>query len=104
MSAALSAGASFTPSPVIATTKPPACSSRTMRSLNSGVVRAKTVCERIARRRSGSSIASSSLSVTALSRSPQMPMLRATATAVSAWSPVIITTLMPARRQALTAS
>ena len=42
MSAALSAGASFTPSPVIATTSPRALSARTMRSFCSGTTRAKT--------------------------------------------------------------
>ena len=40
MSAALSAGASFTPSPVIATTSPRACSAATIRSLCSGATRA----------------------------------------------------------------
>jgi hypothetical protein len=40
MSAALSAGASFTPSPVIATVAPPLCSAFTMRSLCSGLTRA----------------------------------------------------------------
>ena len=39
MSAALSAGASFTPSPVIAVTQPIACSARTIASLWRGVVR-----------------------------------------------------------------
>ena len=42
-SACFSAGASFTPSPVIATTAPVDCSARTIRSLCSDVVRAKTV-------------------------------------------------------------
>ena len=41
MSAALSAGASLTPSPVIATTSPRAFSARTMRSFCSGTTRAK---------------------------------------------------------------
>ncbi len=40
-SARLSAGASFTPSPVIATDKPFACKAVTRRSLCSGLVRAK---------------------------------------------------------------
>ena len=40
MSAALSAGASFTPSPVIATICPSAWSASTMRSLCSGATRA----------------------------------------------------------------
>jgi hypothetical protein len=40
MSAALRAGASFTPSPVIATIAPPALSAFTIRSLCSGATRA----------------------------------------------------------------
>ncbi len=40
MSAALSAGASFTPSPVIATTSPSEWRARTMASLCSGLTRA----------------------------------------------------------------
>ena len=43
MSACLSAGASLTPSPVMATVWPRDCSARTMRSLCSGVVRANTL-------------------------------------------------------------
>ena len=42
ISAALIAGASFTPSPVIATTWPRRCSALTMRSLCSGETRAYT--------------------------------------------------------------
>ncbi len=40
MSAVFSAGASFTPSPVIATTSPAPCRDRTIRSLCSGLTRA----------------------------------------------------------------
>ena len=40
MSAALRAGASLTPSPVIATTSPLACSARTIASFCSGATRA----------------------------------------------------------------
>jgi hypothetical protein len=40
MSAVFSAGASLTPSPVIATTTPRRCSASTMRSLCSGLTRA----------------------------------------------------------------
>ena len=43
MSADLSAGASFTPSPVMATMLPSAWSASTMRSLCSGATRAKTL-------------------------------------------------------------
>ena len=42
MSAAFRAGASFTPSPVMATTLPRFCQARTMRILCSGETRAKT--------------------------------------------------------------
>ena len=42
MSAIFSAGASFTPSPVIATMCPRACRAWAMRSLSSGVARART--------------------------------------------------------------
>ena len=43
ISACFNDGASLTPSPVIATTSPLACKARTMRSLCSGLVRAKTL-------------------------------------------------------------
>ena len=72
MCASRSAGASLTPSPVIATTAPRAFQSRTMRSLSSGVARAWTRSAASSPRRT-------------------MPSSRAIAAAVTAWSPVIMT-------------
>jgi hypothetical protein len=94
-SARLSAGASFTPSPVIATTSPLAWSACTSRSLCSGLVRAKMSWSRTSWRKSSSEAASSSAPVTACSPSP-MPISRPMDFAVPAWSPVIIFTRMPA--------
>ena len=74
-----------------------------MRSLCSGVTRAKTE----KRWMSASSISwgmkSRSAPVRAASPSRKMPTALATATAVRLWSPVIITGLMPALRQLATA-
>ena len=53
MSAAFSAGASLTPSPVIATTLPSACSASTMRSLCAGATRAYTDVLRTAAAKAG---------------------------------------------------
>ena len=93
MSAVLSAGASLTPSPVIATTLPFSFSSRTRRTLSSGATRATTPMS------SSSTISCSSLiaanSVPVMAR-PSMPSSPAMAAAVVAWSPVIIRTRMPA--------
>jgi len=82
MSALRSDGASFTPSPVIATVCPPACSAVTMRSLCAGDTRANTSTPSICPASAASSIASSSRP---LSTFPffKMPSSRATASAVS---------------------
>ena len=70
MCAALSAGASLTPSPVIATTSPAALSARTSRSFCSGTTRAKTSHRGDARReRPRRRSASSSAPVSDVSRS-----------------------------------
>ena len=53
MSALRSAGASLTPSPVIATTSPRACSARTMRILCAGDTRATTPMSSSRRRQVG---------------------------------------------------
>ena len=98
MSAFLSAGASLTPSPVIATTWPWACSAVTTRSLCEGETRAKTVMSSSARSSSASSIASSSAPETTRPCC-RSPISRAIASAVTGWSPVIITTRMPAVSQ-----
>ncbi len=94
-SARFSAGASLTPSPVIAITEPSDCSASTSRSLCSGLVRAKTLAARASAARRASSIASRSRPVTVRASSDR-PSCRAMARAVAAWSPVIILTLIPA--------
>ena len=103
MSARLSAGASLTPSPVIATTAPFFCQASTMRSLSAGVTRAYTAM-------SGTSFASVSSSIlsrytpsTARSFSSFIPSDEAISVAVARLSPVIITGLIPAALQVLTA-
>jgi hypothetical protein len=101
-SAFFSAGASFTPSPVIATITPFACNALTKRSLCSGLVRAKTSYSITAVSISISVICSKSLPCNALLPSP-MPSSRAMVRAVSAWSPVIILTVIPASLHLLTA-
>ena len=79
MCAAFSAGASFTPSPVIATTSPLALSASTSRSFCSGTTRAKMPVVFTQARSSASDIASRSAPVmTASARRPTWrPMLRA---------------------------
>lgn len=88
MSAALSAGASFTPSPVIATTWPCCCSARTMRSLWTGSTRANTCTSPTRSRSAASSIAASVRPVSTRASPPSTrPAWRAIARAVSAASP-----------------
>ena len=107
MSAVRSAGASLTPSPVIATTSPASCSARAIRSFCSGVTRGDErvgLVERgdAARRRP---CASSRGAVEDRARAlEQSPMRRAIASAVMPWSPVTMTTRIPAARQRPTAS
>ncbi|VVC03207.1 Uncharacterised protein [Candidatus Burarchaeum australiense] len=94
MSARFSAGASFTPSPVTAITSPLRFSAFTMRSLCSGETAAKT---RALLTRTASSSSPRASSSSPVSTSPdRIPSSRATASAVIFWSPVIITTEMPA--------
>ena len=81
MSARLSAGASFTPSPVIATICRLAWIALTRRSLCSGLARANTSTSRTVSCRAASFIASISLPVTAVLPSP-MPSIAAIAAAV----------------------
>ncbi len=95
MSAARRAGASLTPSPVIATTSPRAWSASTIRSLCSGLTRATTRAASSSSRRASSSSPSSRLPASA--PVPPMPTSSATRRAVDGWSPVIITTRIPAR-------
>ena len=101
MSAALRAGASFTPSPVMATTLWLRLSSRTMRSLSSGATRATTPICGSCSSSSSSGMAANSAPVMAR---PSMPSSPAMAAAVVAWSPVIIRTRMPALRHSAIAA
>ncbi len=100
--AALSAGASLTPSPVMATSSPWACRAATRRSLCSGLARANTSFSRTTRCSAASSSAATASPVTA--RSAFSPSCRPMAAAVTAWSPVIILTRTPARWQSATAT
>ena len=93
MSAFLSAGASFTPSPVIPTTWPFFRRMSTRWTLSSGETRAMTPMPSIWRIASSSLIARNSAPVIAR---PSMPSWWAIASAVTAWSPVIIRTWIPA--------
>jgi hypothetical protein len=106
MSARRSAGASFTPSPVIATMWPSERSASTTRSFVSGDERAMISSgeSRSSVSRAASSIASTSAPRTTSGVSPTMPTFRATAAAVSSWSPVMTIMRMLARRHARTAS
>ena len=103
-SACVRAGASLTPSPVMDTTSPCACSADTMRILCSGLVRAYTSTSRTTARSCSVDIASSSGPVSTAGASGEpgcpstIPISRPIATAVPAWSPVIILTRMPASR------
>ena len=96
MLAAFNAGASLTPSPVMATISPRLRKACTRRNFCSGAMRQKTsVSARRARSAVSSSAARSMPDITALA-TPAIPACRAIASAVAGWSPVIITTRMPA--------
>jgi len=103
MCAAFSAGASFTPSPVMATTSPPAFRACTSLSFCCGITRAKTLVRSARSRSAASSIASMSAPV---STPPvvSMPASAAMASAVPGWSPVTMATRTPARRHSATAA
>ena len=103
-SALFKAGASFTPSPVIATTSPAACNALTICCLCPGETRAYTEYPFARLRNVSSPISSSSSPVTTSFRDEAIPRREAMAYAVSGLSPVIITVRTPARRQAATAS
>ena len=102
MCAAFKEGASLTPSPVIATTSPLAFSASTILSFCCGATRAKTVVV-VTARRSSVSLSAATSSPRSSPDSPSMPACRAIASAVPGWSPVIITTRMPACRHSRTA-
>ena len=98
MSADLIDGASLTPSPVIAVTAPRLRHALTMRTLCSGCTRAYTLYFSTSLASSSSLRLSRALPVTACEGSSNIPNSLAMATAVSLWSPVIITGRMPAVR------
>ena len=104
MSAAFRAGASLTPSPVMATTIPRRWKAFTSRTLCSGATRANTGVSKACRARASSVRRSSSGPVITLLSLPAMPTRRAMASAVAPWSPVIITGRMPARLHWATAA
>ena len=101
MSACLSAAASLTASPVIATTSPDCCMSLARRSLSSGATRPNT-CSRGSRSITSVSDRCCS-SVPVITPGPR-PSSSAIARAVTVWSPVIIRTSTPAPSAARTAS
>ena len=92
MSALLSAGASLTPSPVMATIFSFCLQDVDERTLSSGVTRAITPMSSISRELS-SLMAANSAPVIAR---PSIPSCFAIASAVTAWSPVIMRTWIPA--------
>ena len=115
MSAVFTAGASLTPSPVIATMLPCRCSDSTIFSLCSGATRAYTDTSAVAASNAAvplpspvaASFAASSSSwspVSALPSLSMMPRSEAMRAAVNGWSPVIITARMPARCASATES
>ncbi|MNP48644.1 hypothetical protein D3C76_1427790 [compost metagenome] len=85
----------MTPSPVMATIWPLSCSAVTRRSLCSGLARANTSTSVTTRRRASSFIIATSAPVRVGLPTP-MASWAPIARAVSAWSPVIIFTRMPA--------
>ena len=93
MSARFSAGASLTPSPVMATMSPRFLSRSTSRTLCSGATRAMTPRPPTCSIASGSLMAANSAPVIVR---PVIPSRAAIDCAVTAWSPVIILTWMPA--------
>ena len=100
MSAWRSAGASLTPSPVIATTSPSDWSALAIRSLSSGATRARTQtdrsarsCRQVARRRQAAPTPSTTFP-------SSRPASGRPTRAVAGWSPVIISTRIPASRRA----
>ena len=102
--ASFSAGASLTPSPVIATTLPLCWKALTMRTLCSGATRAKTEILPTISCSFSSERSSTSVPVSTASCSCIIPNSRAMADAVILWSPVIITGLIPALRHWATAT
>ena len=103
ISACFKAGASLTPSPVIATIFPFSCHARTIRILCSGDTLAYTEIFGTNSFNSSSLIFSISAPSQASDKSCNMPTLLAIAAAVILWSPVIITGRIPAFIHSITA-
>ncbi len=99
MSAAFRAGASLTPSPVTAVVCPLPCRACTIRSLCVGLTRAKTGVSSTRSASSSSDSCSTSRPVSTGSSASAMPSCSAMASAVPAWSPVIMMTRTPAAWQ-----
>ena len=104
ISACFNAGASLTPSPVIATIIPLSCQARTMRILCSGDTLAYTEIFGTNSLSSSSLIFSISAPSQASDKSCNIPTLFAIAAAVILWSPVIITGRIPAFIHSATAA
>ena len=104
MSACFRAGASLTPSPVMATRLPRSCQARTMRILCSGDTRAYTLTLGTNSRSSSSLMDSMTAPSTASVPGVRMPISLAMAEAVTLWSPVIMMGRMPAAMHSLTAA
>ena len=104
MSACFNAGASLTPSPVIATIMPFSCQARTIRILCSGETLAYTEIFGTKSFSSASLIFSISAPSQASDKSCKIPILLAIAAAVILWSPVIMTGRIPAFIHSATAS
>ena len=105
-SAFFKAGASFTPSPVIATILPAFWKISAISNFCFGVVRANTAVDRILFFQSLVSDFISGKSIPVItfpSSSSTKPTFFAIFKAVLGWSPVIITTLIPASRQVIIA-
>ncbi len=95
-SASFRAGASFAPSPVMATMCPCLLRASTILYLCSGETRAKTATSSITSARASSSISSRSEPARVFDPSEAIPISFAIASAVTLWSPVAIITLIPA--------
>ena len=104
ISAFFRAGASLTPSPVMATTLPFRCHASTILILSDGDTLAYTDMWASLLSSSSSDILLSSCPVTATSPSLYIPICLAMAVAVTLWSPVIITGFIPAPIAVATAS
>ena len=104
ISACFNAGASFTPSPVIATIFPLCCHARTIRILCSGETLAYTEMWGTNSFSWSSLIFSISAPSQASDRSWRIPIRFAIAAAVILWSPVIITGRIPAFIHSATAA